>query len=134
MESYNAKLLDGRRRKFPTDMLVGAEEVLARLYHEHTKSKLYTPLSLGEILSRRTFTPDKAMKPLRAANAASGVQALCLDRGELVASSEPEWTPRSMIAIMDGARRQVGLHLGEHRDRGERRAVRRVVQGSQVAA
>ena len=77
-------------------MLVGAEEV----------SKLYTPLGLGEILSRRTFTPDKAMNPLaqlRAANAASGVQALRLDRGELVASSEPGWTPRSMMAIMDGA-------------------------------
>ena len=73
---------------------------------EHTKSKLYTSLGLGEILSRRTFTPDKAMNPLaqlRAANAASGVQALRLDRGELVASSEPEWTPRSMMAIMDGA-------------------------------
>ena len=90
VETYNAKLLDGKRRKFPTDMLVGAEEVLARLCHEHTKSKLYTPLGLGEILSRRTFTPDKSMNPLaqhRAANAASGVQTLRLDNGELVASS-----------------------------------------------
>ena len=43
VENYNAKLLDGKRRTFRTDMLVGAEEVLARLYHEHTKSKLYTP-------------------------------------------------------------------------------------------
>ena len=62
-------------------MLVGAEEA----------SKLYTPLGLGEILSRRTFTPGKAMNPLaqmRAANAASGVQALRLEQGELVASSE----------------------------------------------
>ena len=99
MESYNAKLLDGRRRKFPTDMLVGAEEVLARLYHERTKSKLYTPLGLGDILSRRTFTPDKAMNPLAQLRAANGVQALRLDRGELVASSE-QWTPRYM---MDGA-------------------------------
>ena len=55
VEAYNAKLL---RRQFFTDMVVGAEEVLARLYHEHTKSKLYTPLGLGEILSRRTFAPD----------------------------------------------------------------------------
>ena len=42
-----------------TDMLVGAKKVLARLYHEHTKSKLYTPLNLGD----RTFMPDKAMNP-----------------------------------------------------------------------
>ena len=105
VENYNAKLLDGKRRRFPTNMLVGAEEVLARLYHEHTKSKLYTPLGLGKILSRRTFTPGKSMNPLaqmRAANAASAVQALRLEHGEL-ASSKPEWMPRSMIAVMDGA-------------------------------
>ena len=102
MEAYNAKLLDGKRRKFPTDMLVGAEEVLARLYHEHTKSELYMPLGLGEILSHRTFTPDKGMQR-RAANAARGVQTLRLDQGKLVASSEKEWTPKSMMAIMDGA-------------------------------
>ena len=42
------------------------------------------------------FTPDKHMNPLaqcRAANAASGIQILRLDKGELVASTEKEWTP-----------------------------------------
>ena len=124
VESYNAKLLDGKRRKFPTNMLVGAEEVLARLCHEHTKSKLYTPLGLGEILSRRTFTPDKAMNPLaqfRAANAAGGVR---------YAWTEASWWPGDpMMAIMDGAdAAKWALILVKHRDRGGRRTVRRVVQ------
>ena len=105
VETYNAKLLDGKRRKFPTHMLVGAEEELARLYHEHEEQAVHA-LGLGEILSRRTFAPDKSMNPLaqrRAANAASGVQTLRLDSGELVASSEKEWTPKSMMAITDEA-------------------------------
>ena len=55
VEAYNARLLDDKRRVFPTQLLLGAEEILARLHHEHHKSKVYTPL---EILSRRTFAAD----------------------------------------------------------------------------
>ena len=100
VENYNAKLCATNAANSPPTCWWGPR----RCWHACTTSKLYTPLR--EMLSRRTFTPDKCMNPLaqlRAANAASGVQALRLDRGELVASSEPEWTPRSMMAIMDGA-------------------------------
>ena len=106
MEAYNAKLLDGKRRAFQTQLLLGAEEILARLHHEHQKSKVYTPLGLGEILSRRTFAADGTTNPLAqqpAQNAAHGVQALRLDKGELVAASEKEWIPRSLMAIIDAA-------------------------------
>ncbi|CAE7595796.1 unnamed protein product [Symbiodinium sp. CCMP2592] len=48
---YNAVQLGGEPRSFPAERLVGAEEVLARIHWEHTKSKLYTPLGLGEILA-----------------------------------------------------------------------------------
>ena len=34
----------------------GAEEVLSRIHWEHTKSKLYTPLGIGEILAKRAFS------------------------------------------------------------------------------
>ena len=54
VEAYNAKLLDGKRCSFPTQQLLGAEEILARLYREHHKTNVYTLLGLGEILSRRT--------------------------------------------------------------------------------
>ena len=56
---------------------MGAEEVLARLHHE--------------------------TRPTPSRTAASGIQTLRLDKGELVAATEKEWTPKSMMAVIDGA-------------------------------
>ena len=47
VQAYNAKLLDDKPRQFPTRRLAGADAILARIYHEHTVSKAYTPLLLG---------------------------------------------------------------------------------------
>ena len=35
VEDYNSITLDGVRRVFPEKLLLGAEKVLARMYHEH---------------------------------------------------------------------------------------------------
>ena len=67
-EAYNAKLLDGKPRQFPTRRLAGADAVLARIYHEHTVSKAYTPLMLGEILAARTWTSADELNKLAAAD------------------------------------------------------------------
>ena len=56
VEKYNRVTLNGERRNFPEAKLTGAEPILARMWHEHTKSKMYTPVTLGEILAKRTFT------------------------------------------------------------------------------
>ena len=48
--------LNGVDRLFPSEILLGAEAVLARLLHEHTSSKHYTPLKLGEVLQARAYT------------------------------------------------------------------------------
>ena len=32
-----------------------------------------------------------------------GPQALCLEKGELVAASDKEWTPNSLMPVIDGA-------------------------------
>ncbi|CAE7559110.1 unnamed protein product [Symbiodinium sp. CCMP2592] len=61
---YNAVQLGGEPRSFPAERLVGAEEVLARIHWEHTKSKLYTPLGLGEILATRTWSSLGVVNPL----------------------------------------------------------------------
>ena len=53
VEIYESKVLDGARRKFPAHILVGPEQFLARLHHEHDKP--YMPLGLGEIMSRHTY-------------------------------------------------------------------------------
>ena len=54
--AYNGVLVGGEKREFPTIELLGAEEVLSRIHWEHTKSKLYTPLGIGEILAKRAFS------------------------------------------------------------------------------
>ena len=48
VEDYNSITLDGVRRAFPEKLLLGAEKVLARMYHEHHTSKLYTATPLGD--------------------------------------------------------------------------------------
>ena len=45
VDQYNAILLDGQRRRFPEMVLLGAEHILARIYHEHHTTRLYTPVT-----------------------------------------------------------------------------------------
>ena len=40
-------------REFPVKVLLGSEAILARLLHEATVSRLFTPVSLGEIFRNR---------------------------------------------------------------------------------
>ena len=110
-------------------MLVGAEEVLARLYHEHTKSKLYTPLGLGEH-ARQGHEPVGAdagsERRQRGAGTTPGARrAGCQLRARVDATV--------MMAVMDGADAAKWAFILVASDRGGRRAVRRVVYGeSQV--
>ena len=136
VETYNAKLLDGKRRKFPTDRLleaeVGAEEVLARLYHKHTKSKLYTPFGLGEILSRRTFTPEKSMNPLATPGSQRRQRGPDPPPGQRRAGGQLREGVDAQVHDCyhgRGGRRQMGADPGGDRDRGGRRCLHRVVQG-----
>ena len=78
--------IDGVKRYFPAEKLLGAEEVLARLWHEHTKTKDYKPLGLGEIVSRRTWTSGMDLNTMAANRSAAGAGATVkLVDGALVA-------------------------------------------------
>ena len=103
--AYEEKLFDGKRRTFPVQELLGAEEVLARMWFEHTVTKMYTPVNLGEILCRRTWTPGRMLNPLAADRAAksAGSKALRLEHGALVPEEPSEWSPRSLLSTIDGA-------------------------------
>ena len=46
------------RRTFPKQLLAGAESTLARLHHELTVSRLYTPLPLAEVIKLRAYNTD----------------------------------------------------------------------------
>ena len=97
-------LVGGEKREFPTIELLGAEEVLSRIHWEHTKSKLYTPVGIGEILAKRTFS-------------ALGVQlrrppAAAPRRRNIAVAEDRPFTPQGRLG---GRRRhhgdQVGLDL-----------------------
>ena len=101
IDVYNNRLLDGKKRRFLENMLAGAES-LARVWHEHTKTKACTPISLGEILQKRLFTASGDVNPLtlpRQGSSATAGQALRLVNGEVVSG---QWAPRSLLAIIDG--------------------------------
>lgn len=98
---YNGITVDGRPRKFPEKEVLGAEQILGRIWHEHTVSKAYTPVGLGEILQKRSFTAAGEVNPLQKQNKA--LQVLRVQDDQIVQDEENKiWTPRSILAIMDG--------------------------------
>ena len=98
---YNNVTVDGRPRRFPEREVLGAEKILGRIWDEHVNTKSYTPVGLGELLERRSFTASGDVNPLQK-QAKSG-QALRLVDDQLVHDEEGRaWTPRSVLAVMDG--------------------------------
>ena len=93
VQAYEEKTVDGVKRVFPTEKLLGAEDVLARLWHEHTKTKKeYKPLGLGEIVARRTWTAGMDLNTMAAgrSSSSSGAKAIKLVDGNLVAEDTDE--------------------------------------------
>ena len=93
VNTYEERRLDGKRRVFPAHELLGAEEVLARMWFEHTTSKMYTQVTLGEIVSRRTWTAARTLNPLALSRTTSAAnsKALRLEHGNLVPEEPTEW-------------------------------------------
>ena len=98
---YNGITMDGRPRRFPEKEVLGAEQVLGRVWHEHTVTRAYTPIGLGEILQKRSFTASGEVNPLQKQTKAT--QLLRIQDDQIVQDEESkQWTPRSILAIMDG--------------------------------
>jgi len=102
IQKYQSVLVDGIPRTFPEKVLLGAEAPLARLWHEHTVSKEYTPLKLGEIMTLRSFTVIGDINPIAAERSTKKVKKMGLtEDGELEQQDEAVWDPRSMSSIVD---------------------------------
>eukprot|EP00435_Cladocopium_sp_Y103_P054359 s601_g17.t1 len=98
---YNAVTIEGRPRRFPEREVLGAEQVLGRMWFEHTTTKSYTPTGLGEILQKRSFTASGDVNPLQ--KQTKSVQLLRIEDDCLVQDEEGKsWTPRSILAVLDG--------------------------------
>ena len=101
IKQYQSIQLEGRDRTFPVTELIGAESVLARMFHELTVSGQFTPILLGEILQRRSFNAAGEVNPLL--KAPRKAQTLTFnDDNEIVAADDPVWNPKSLLAVLDG--------------------------------
>ena len=74
---YNSIRTGSKMRSFPVKEVLGAESVVAQLWHERHVSHLYTPLQLGEVLQHRSFTASGDINPLMKTNKKNN--ALSLD-------------------------------------------------------
>lgn len=101
LNSYNKAQLHGQDRCFPQHELVSSEVTLARMNHEHQVTKMYSPIPLGEIVQRRSFTPSGDVNPLSAKSRTP--KALTIEDDQLTYVDDPTtWTPRSLLAALDG--------------------------------
>ena len=96
---YNAVCVGGVPREFPIKKLVGAESVLARFHWEHVTSKAYSPLELGELISKRSFTATGAVNHLAAKKRSTRLE---FDGESLRSADDNTWEPRSLWAVVDG--------------------------------
>ena len=101
VKNYQSIQLEGRDRVFPVTELIGAESILARMHHELTVSGQFTPVMLGEILQKRSFNAAGEVNPLQKSPKKSSMLTFDEDN-QLVTADEPIWSPRSLLAIIDG--------------------------------
>eukprot|EP00439_Symbiodinium_sp_Y106_P059793 s6646_g8.t1 len=90
----------GVPREFPVQKLVGAESVLARFHWEHVTSEAYSPLELGELVSKRSFTATGGVNHLAARKKTTRLE---FDGESLQTSEDSTWEPRSLLwSVVDG--------------------------------
>ena len=85
VEEYNKITIDGDRRQFPEKQLLSIEKVLARMYHEHHTSKMYTATSLGEIMSQ--INSDRTKDPTEK-------RLILDDKSNISEKSQEDWDVR----------------------------------------
>ena len=98
---YESLVVDGRNRRFPAHLLLGAEKTLGRMVAEK-KSGLYTALPLGEILFSRHFTASKQVNPYSSSTKPEVTTKLfASEDGTLskVARTIPE--PQRLVTMLD---------------------------------
>jgi len=100
VQRYNDIELNGAKREFPEKQVLGAEAILARLYHEHTVSKAYTPLYLGEIVSHRSFTALNELNKV-AKDMPKKAKMQMDDTGAFTVADPDPWDPKSLMMILD---------------------------------
>ena len=86
-------------RSFPQQLLIGAEKILARMMHEHLKSKQYTILQLGEILQNRVVNRVGTINTMAIKDKD---KSLHIENGYLTEKHATVWSPQTTWSLIDG--------------------------------
>ena len=95
------KVSTGNTKTFPEKILLGAEQVVIRMWHEHTVSKNYQAVGLGEIITKRTFTATGSVNSTAKRDKSDKTLVLNPDDHTLVQQEQKDWDPQSMMMILD---------------------------------
>ena len=100
-QDYKNITMDGEKRHFPEKVLLGAGKILARMYPEHTVTKHYTAVTLGEIMAHRVFTSLGSVNSARKKDNVD--RKIASDNAHQLVTKEPEdWDVRGSMMIQDG--------------------------------
>ena len=91
----------GNTRSFPEKILIGAEKIIVRMWHEHTTSKNYQAVGLGEIITNRTFTATGSVNNTAKRDKSDKTLVLDTEHNTLVHQEQKDWDPQSMMMILD---------------------------------
>ena len=97
VEAYNRVTINGQRRTFPEKLLLGAEKIIARMWHEHVKSKCYTGVKLGELLQHRHFTATGSVNNRVTDKTNETVLTIDADTKTLIEKNKQEWDPHTLF-------------------------------------
>ena len=95
------KTSTGNTKTFPEKILIGAEKIIVRMWHEHTTSKNYQAVGLGEIITNRTFTATGAVNSTAKHDKSDKTLVLDTEHNTLVHQEQKDWDPQSMMMILD---------------------------------
>ena len=103
LKFYADTEIAGRQRDFPMKALVGAERVMARIWHETWISHQFTPTQLHEILEARCFDSSGSLNTLNKELKAKSQSRLTVDEefNTIVVEEEQQWSPKGLLSLMD---------------------------------
>ena len=120
VEQYNKVTIHGQRRAFPEKQLLGAEKIIARMWHEHNKSKCYTAVTLGELLQHRHFTATGNINSRINDKKHETILTIDSESKTLVEKNKADWDPHTLLMVMDGLEAikwaWILIHIGEETD------------------
>ena len=91
----------GKTRHFPERTVLGADKILVRMWHEHHKSKNYTAVTLGEIITNRTFTALGTVNSTVKKDKLDKTLTIDTSNNTLIQQEQIDWDPQTSMMILD---------------------------------